>query len=168
MVIMFLVASDHILLHTASSAHTRLKQQKPFTKMSIFPRFVWATDLVLSRRGVNWSWQVPYLRTSYISRGGFLMKKSILLLAIVGVSRISDLLLQDNLAFQGKASVRSDGCIKQAFNVMLFWWTIASSQLFNYTLFAILLVSLGVYDPYDWPSLDGRWSNAKTVRRFWG
>ncbi|KAF5361947.1 hypothetical protein D9756_002804 [Leucocoprinus leucothites] len=74
----------------------------------------------------------------------------------------------DNPAFQGKVSLREGGFVKQVVNVGLFWWTIASSQLFNYTLSAILLVSLGIYEPYDWPSLYGRWSDAKSVRKFWG
>ncbi|KAJ3569973.1 hypothetical protein NP233_g4704 [Leucocoprinus birnbaumii] len=168
MAIMLLVTSDHVLLHRASHAHTRIKQHLPFTHMSILSRFIWATDLVLSQRGVNWSWQIPYLRRSSISRGTFLIKKLSLLMAIIVLTQTSDRFIKENKVFQGKVSMYDIGFKQRVICAGFVWWTIASSQLFNYTLSAILLVSLGVYEPYDWPSLYGRWGNAKSVRKFWG
>lgn len=38
----------------------------------------------------------------------------------------------------------------------------------QYCLFAALSVALGWSVPGDWPAVYGEWSDAYTVRRFWG
>lgn len=38
----------------------------------------------------------------------------------------------------------------------------------EHSIGAAVTVALGIWQPRDWPSIYGQWSDSYTVRRFWG
>lgn len=62
----------------------------------------------------------------------------------------------------------SQGCLMLPVNIVARFGSLVGTIAMQYSLLAATFVALGISPPRDWPELYGRWSDAYTVRRFWG
>ncbi len=161
---------DHAIINNASQSHKRKGQTVPLVQMSFFQRLKWSADIMLTNRGINWSWEIPHLRRLTQSRWLFIRNKFFHILTCILVSDVLRFLRAENPAWQVDTDegFGSRGFIWQIYNVVIFWSSTASMQLFGYSLLSLVTVALVVYDPNDWPEFYGRLSDAKSIRFFWG
>ncbi|KAF9449387.1 hypothetical protein P691DRAFT_812624 [Macrolepiota fuliginosa MF-IS2] len=164
------IYSDRAILNDAYLNHKRSGQTLPLAEMTLLQRVRWSTDAFLNLRGINWSWEIPHLRRSTLSRWGFVGYQLLQLLGCVAINGISKYPLKGNPVWQPdrKEGFRSGGFVTQTYNVMVFWVLAWSSQLSLYILVSTATVALGFYEPKDWPSLFGPWSSLTSMRKFWG
>lgn len=65
-------------------------------------------------------------------------------------------------------SITSQGSIMRCLNIIAMIGSEYGRLNMQYLLVAMISVSLGLAYPQDWPDLFGRWTDAVTVRQFWG
>lgn len=168
--IMLLVYFDHAILNDAYIIHKRRGQILPLTTMPFHHRLWWSVNIMLNQRGVYWSWEIPHLRRSALSRWSFVGYQ---FLRILGCILASDLLRYLRARSPGwqvdsGEGFGTRGFAWQTYNVMLFWVTVMATQLFMYSFLSMITVGFGVYEPGDWPSYYGPWDSPKSIRKFWG
>lgn len=161
---------DHAIINNAHITYKRKGQILPYTQMPFFQRLKWSIDLMSANRGVNWSWEIPYLHRSTQSRWSFVRQKFFHVLVCILASDILQFLRLASPAWEvgGEEGFGSRGFMWQIYNVAIFWLSTASTQMWAFSFWSMVTVALGICDPGDWPSLYGRWSDARSVRRFWG
>ena len=62
----------------------------------------------------------------------------------------------------------SQGYLMLPVNIIARFSSLVGMIAMQYSLFAAIFVAAGISLPRDWPEIYGRWSDAYTVRRFWG
>ena len=62
----------------------------------------------------------------------------------------------------------SQGYLMLPINIVARFSSLVGMIAMHYSLLAAIFVAVGFSQPCDWPEVYGRWSDAYTVRRFWG
>lgn len=62
----------------------------------------------------------------------------------------------------------SQGYLMLPVNIVARFSSLIGMIAMQYSLFAAIFVAAGISLPRDWPEIYGCWSDAYTVRRFWG
>ncbi|KAF2149883.1 hypothetical protein K461DRAFT_314958 [Myriangium duriaei CBS 260.36] len=139
-------------------------------------KLCWATVLVFSPRGVNWSHEVKGIsalreKVAPSSRSRYVITRVwnlLYYLAIVAAQqRWRDHMFQDWTA-ENPTGITEYSWI---FQVVVTWaHGMAAFAIIaaSYTFIAVLFVGLGFSKPKDFPGYFGEWKNAYTIRRFWG
>ncbi|KAF9443370.1 hypothetical protein P691DRAFT_778922 [Macrolepiota fuliginosa MF-IS2] len=168
--IMLLGYSDHAILNDAYFIHKHRGQRGALTEMPFLQRLWWSVHIMFNQRGVNWSWEIPHLRRSTLTRWSFVGYQLIRLLVCVVISDVLRYLRAKSPGWQVDSGegFGSRGFIWQTYNVMLWWATVMATQIFMYSSLSVVTVTLGVYEPGDWPSYYGTWDSPKSIRMFWG
>lgn len=175
--VQFLSASDLVLVcrvHAAQLPHLR---RSSWGKSRGFKA---AVGLLWNIRRVGTPWQVKNVPSSVglqtQSRAAFVLRRAaITLLAYLFVDLVvsmpppeQDMVRADKafLFSLGKLSV--DDVIFRSSTVLGYWLTTGILNLFMNNVGAIVAVLLGLSSPVDCPPFYGSFSEAYTIRRFWG
>ena len=62
----------------------------------------------------------------------------------------------------------SQGYLMLPVNIVARFSSLVGMIAMQYSLVAAIFVAAGISQPRDWPEVYGHWSDAYTVRRFWG
>ncbi|PCH37570.1 hypothetical protein WOLCODRAFT_146721 [Wolfiporia cocos MD-104 SS10] len=128
--------------------------------LPFYRRVFWAQCLLFDLRGVGWNCQVAYVpQRPTEPRWQFVRLRTI---RALWWYLLADVLQQCLTHFWPHNNI--EHCIV---GLARFGIVIAALAV-QYFLSAAVTVALGIYDPRDWPDVYGRWSDAYTVRRFWG
>ncbi|KAG7448101.1 uncharacterized protein BT62DRAFT_753427 [Guyanagaster necrorhizus] len=144
-------------------------------KRSFLRRVYWAACIIHSPRGIGWNYEVSHVPPRpAVSHGSFICSRLFRILvffffidAAQTFRRINPLFSLSDAVLE-TASVTSQGFLLRCPNIIA-WMAIpyAGVQL-QYHLISVISVALGFSMPSDWPAPYGRWSDAYTVRDFWG
>jgi hypothetical protein len=64
--------------------------------------------------------------------------------------------------------ITSQGLFFQTLSVFAWWTNVGAVVQMLYSLVAALAVGAGLWEPKSWPPMFGKFSDAYTLRRFWG
>lgn len=170
--IQFLSASDLVIISRVHSAQLLRLQGGRFGAGSA------AVVLLWSVRRVRTPWQVKNVPVTLVnqSRAGFVLKRvAVTLLAYLLVDAVVSMPPPEAVMVQAnKASLFSvhqldvGDLIFRSSTTAGYWLTTGILVLFMNNVGAIVAVSLGLSSPGDCPPLFGPFSEAYTIRRFWG
>jgi hypothetical protein len=65
-------------------------------------------------------------------------------------------------------SIASQGFVAYYLNVLVFVSELYSLIVLAYATMSVVSVAVGMSEPRHWPDLIGNWTEAYTLRRFWG
>lgn len=175
--VQFLSASDLVLVSRIHAAQLpRLRQ----SSLGTFRGFRTAVGLLWNIRRVGTPWQVKNVRSSVglqkQSRAGFVLRRAaITLLAYLFVDLVvsmpppeQGMVRADKAALSSLRNLSSGDVIFRSSTVLGYWLTTGILNLFMNNVGAVVAVTLGLSSPADCPPLYGSFSEAYTIRRFWG
>lgn len=175
--VQFLSASDVILVrrvHAADFPHLNGPGLRPFRGIRTAVGFLW------NIRRVGTRWQAKNVPASAAlqtqSRTGFVLRRvAVTLLAYVFVDAVvsmpppeQDMVRADKAALFSLQSLTPGDVAFRFGTVVGYWLTTGILNLFMNNVGAVAAVALGLDTPADCPPLYGSFSEAYTVRRFWG
>jgi hypothetical protein len=161
-----LMASDFILLTNVQQELRMVDQQEPISDFGISARLVWGLKLLASGRGAGWTHEPtsvlpphPTLtRLQFMaSRLGWLVAY-VLIYDVVTILSLKDFLPSDE-------RMESDW---QLWAAPIFAISVTITMTFLHLVCSMICVGSGLSKPVVWPHLFGNWSDAYTLRRFWG
>ncbi|OCH92794.1 hypothetical protein OBBRIDRAFT_412427 [Obba rivulosa] len=145
-----------------------LVDQIPFHK-----RVYWALCLDHSLRGVGWNWVVANIppppkspRWNFVREQLFRAVRCFLLLDLARSYMYLDPLF--SLTGADARSITSQGYALCCLNIIAWGYTPYGMVNLQYSLLADVHVGLSYSDSQDWPDPFGAWSDAYTIRCFWG
>ena len=175
--VQFLSASDLALVTRVHAA------QLPGLHQSIWGMFrgvTTAAGLLWNIRRVGTPWQVKNVPSSLSlqkqSRAGFILRRvAITLLAYLFVDAVvsmpppeQHMVRADKAALFSLRNLSFDDIAFRSGTVVGYWLTTGILNLFMTNVGAVVAVLLGLSSPADCPPLYGSFSEAYTIRRFWG
>ncbi|KAG1744631.1 membrane bound O-acyl transferase family-domain-containing protein [Suillus paluster] len=145
------------------------KQTQSAYELPWFKRFIWASQLCGSPRGVGWNHQVKNLpEHSAKSRKEFVLSRLMNAAKHFLWFDLAHFYIRHDPAFQSAAAFASQMLTRRILACGAF-------LVFNYCIGVIihsfisaLVVSCTSSEPSSWPDLFGKWGDAYTIRRFWG
>ncbi|RDW58674.1 hypothetical protein BP6252_13150 [Coleophoma cylindrospora] len=167
------------------------KLANPSGMLSPWQAFVkklrWALELSVTARGIGWSWQVKNVPSSTVSAPSwtksdfhevlsrhlmnfdlsnciFVLKNIFRALGFVILIRIRAFILTSYPA----SMFHSSNVVVQSLLCFIYGSQIAFGLNMIYAMAAAITVSVGIYDICDWPPVFGNFTDAYTLRRFWG
>jgi hypothetical protein len=161
------ISSDFILLTNVQQELRLVGQKEPVSNSGIWARLKWGLQLLVSGRGVGWAHEPrsvlpphPTLtRTQFVlSRFGRLVAYT-LIYDLINILFLKDFLSSDERI--GKLAWRSWAISFFAISARII---VTGPHL----VCSMICVGSGLSEPTVWPHLFGKWSDAYTVRRFWG
>ncbi|KAF9456003.1 membrane bound O-acyl transferase family-domain-containing protein [Collybia nuda] len=162
-------ASTLILLSDPQYTAFRQGQTAAAHALPFKQRLLWATDIITNWRGINWSFEIPGVRRSNAPRLSYVISRLKWCFFHYILYDAATLINQNNPAFwKDGERMGQRGVAYQAFNVLMFWTTFASSMAMKHSLFSAITVALHLYEPRDWPFPFGPLLHTTTVRTFWG
>lgn len=175
--VQFLSASDLVLVRRVHAA--QLPQLRG-SSSNIFRGIGAAVDLLWNIRRVGTPWQVKNVPSSAglqtQSRAGFVLRRVVITLvaylfvdAVVSMPPPEKPMVQaDKAALFSLQGLDAGDIAFRAGTVAGYWLTTGILNLFMNNLGAIVAVALGLSSPAECPPLYGSFSDACTIRRFWG
>jgi hypothetical protein len=164
--ITILIASDFILLTNVQQDLRMVDQQEPISNFGICARLKWGAQLLVSGRGVGWAHEPPSVLPPHptltrvqfvVSRLRWLIAYGLMLDA-VSISFLKDFLPSDE---------RMD-LVWKLWAIPIVAISVWLSMTISHLVCSIICVGTGLSEPAVWPHLFGNWSDAYTLRRFWG
>jgi hypothetical protein len=165
------VALDYILLTDVQRELRQVGQREVISNSRLWVRLQWGLQLLLAGRGVGWAHEPNFILPSHpnLTHAQFI-KSRLLQLAVT--------VLQNDIVFTLAST--DPGFAKEAppFNqqplswrlwaVAVFWFKAKSFLNLLYIALGLVSVGTGLSEPNLWPDAFGKWTDAYTVRRFWG
>lgn len=175
--VQFLSASDLVLISRVHAAQLpRPRRSSP----GKFRSFRTAVGLLCNIRRVGTPWQVKNVPSSISlrtqSRAGFVLRRAaVTLLAYLFVDLVvsmpppeQDMVRAEKASLFSLGKLSAGDVIFRSSTVLGYWLTTGILNLFMNNFGAIVAVLLGLSSPADCPPLYGSFSEAYTIRRFWG
>ncbi|KAF9027338.1 hypothetical protein BDZ89DRAFT_1067007, partial [Hymenopellis radicata] len=174
MVVFILTASDLILLSQPQRDRQWARQHnsEPIEKAPIGARAKWGLRLSSSLRGVGWSNEPKVFRpraTPGTPRTSFIVEKVVsMAMWAVAVDSATLYVMQCPAFTKDGVSFGQRPWYWKPVD-MLFWLTmVEGNAVLIHGAVSILSVALHLSRPEDWTHSFGYWSDAYTLRRFWG
>lgn len=167
---LFFVASATILLRHHQPELRQIGQNKVTAEMSFYERLKWAVSLLLTPRGVGWSFEptdhLPPKPNSSRLRFIFTQLKWIAFYALM--FDVVSMFIRANPCFgTGGPSLAAFGWVWRSTSWLYILVAYAPMSLL-YASLSIASVGLGFSKPHHWPHLFGTPRDAYTLRNCWG
>ncbi|KAG8169352.1 hypothetical protein KVR01_000097 [Diaporthe batatas] len=175
--VQFLSASDLVLVirvHAAQLANLSKSSSSMLRGLKT------AAGILLNVRRIGTHWQVKNIPSSAglktQSRSGFVARRvAVTLVAYLFVDAVvsmpppeQHLVRADKAALFSLRKLGVDDIAFRSGTVVGYWLCTCILNLFMNNVGAVVAVLLGLSSPTDWPPLYGPFSEAYTIRRFWG
>ncbi|KIY48467.1 hypothetical protein FISHEDRAFT_28725, partial [Fistulina hepatica ATCC 64428] len=166
------MASDYILLTDVQRVFSRKDQKGPTYNAPALVRFEWAFDLLTSYRGIGWLHEprnIPRLDAKAASsRLSFVLLQLRWLAHFWMCYEFACVCIAWSPLFAPGSEIAHRSWLDSYFIVVVLLALQYSLVGFPYHLAAALLVACGLSSPDRWPPAMGSWSEAFTLRGFWG
>lgn len=167
-----LQASDILLINDVAELR-QVEQKTPTNDLPFSQRWKWALRLLTSPRAIGWEHEPRHVFPPHPpadqSRWNFVKKQTLSALTYFIILDVVHTWIVLSPAFQRDGiSLESDSYPLYFLNTALHAAHIWSYMSFGYTAASVVAVILQITEPSEWPAIYGRWSDAYTVRRFWG
>jgi hypothetical protein len=166
-----LTASDYILLTNVQHELHQVEQQEPISSFGLWTRFRWAVWLLLCPRGVGWTHEPRLILPPHpnLTRMKFIQSRLISLIVVLIGSDIASIIVSNDPGFSKHAPpFNQQSLLWRVRATALFFFRLRSTVTLHYYVAALISVGTTLSEPSLWPDFFGRWSEAYTVRRFWG
>ncbi|KZT01306.1 uncharacterized protein LAESUDRAFT_731292 [Laetiporus sulphureus 93-53] len=145
----------------------------PPSEMSYARRVHWAFCIIFNFRGVGWTYQVANVPPrSSEGKWTFVRQKLLTAFRWFLLVDFTQAYQRAHPLFSRQAadifSLATQGYVQRCINIFVRLSSPVALIGLQYALLAAIVVALGISEPGDWPDMYGRWSDAYTVRRFWG
>jgi hypothetical protein len=158
-------------------------------KSTLFSRLLWSQSIAFNYRRINTPWQISKLpvfdkanpryvpsRLKFVLRGILKVCAAFLLLHLCTIdpkdprlaSAMMELSYSKTVLAPWLHGASAQGILTQAMFTISFGIICRSAIVGMYTLMAVVLVALGIYDPVEWPPVANSLTAAWTLRRLWG
>ncbi|KAA1470703.1 hypothetical protein DENSPDRAFT_818409 [Dentipellis sp. KUC8613] len=167
-----LQASDTLVINDVAAL--RLVGQKvPTNELGLWSRIKWAAQLLGAPRAVGWTHEPRHVFPPHPDakepRLRFLVRQTLTALQyFVILDVVHYWILHTPQFVRDGVSLTTGGPAIRVLNTALHAIHIWSYMSFGYTAASVVAVALGVTDQSAWPAIYGKWSDAYTLRRFWG
>jgi len=165
------IATDFILLTDVQRELRQVGQQEPISKFGLWTRLKWAAHLFISFRGIGWVHEPRSVLPPHpnLTRSQFLTSRLLRLVAVALINDVATTMIRlDPFLAKDAPPFAQQPWSRRFWGVFIF--VAASSSYMAAWHFFCSLVSVGSgwSKPDMWPDIFGKWSDAYTVRRFWG
>ncbi|KAF8910299.1 membrane bound O-acyl transferase family-domain-containing protein [Mucidula mucida] len=169
-----LIASDYIMLSDPRREFQWARQKgKDIENAPLLARVEWTVRLLSSPRGIGWSQEPvglfrekPAPGTSRIS---FIIGRAVSVLRCMLTIDVASLYLRHYSALvEGGVPLEERPWYWAMVDQFIWALLIVSNAEFCHTIISLVSVALHLSRPEDWTHLFGYWSDAYTIRRFWG
>ncbi|KAF8999436.1 membrane bound O-acyl transferase family-domain-containing protein [Cyathus striatus] len=165
-------ASDILFINDVASLRL-VGQSTPTNELSFVDRGKWALRLLSTPRAIGWEHEPRHVFPPHPpksqSKWSFILSQSLTTIYYFIILDVVHTTIVLSPAFRRDGvSLTSGGYLLRVLNTALHAAHIWSYMSFGYTAASVLAVALNVTEPSDWPAIYGKWSDAYTVRRFWG
>ncbi|KZT01625.1 uncharacterized protein LAESUDRAFT_731044 [Laetiporus sulphureus 93-53] len=145
----------------------------PPREMSYARRVYWAFCVIFNSRGVGSTCQIANVPPrSSEGKWTFVRQKLLTAFRWFLVVDLTQTYHRAHPLFSRQAedifSLATQGHVQRCINIFVCLSSLVAHIGLLYALPAAIIVALGISEPRDWPDMYGRWSDAYTVRRFWG
>jgi hypothetical protein len=165
------VASDYILLTDVQRKLFLVGQREPISNTGFKARLMWALQLLMSPRCVGWTHEPTSSLPPHpkLTRAQFLASRLGWLVGFLLLNDISSILIRANPYFaRDTISLVEQPLLWRFLGASLITATSALSVIIPHILCGMFAVGTGLSNPDSWPHIIGRWSDAFTIRKFWG
>ena len=170
MMIYLFHASDYILL-TDIQRELRLRGQQSVSNAGLWSRIKWALQLLCNPRGVGWAHEPRSALPPHpiLTRVKFLTSRFLRLATLMLISDIGHIMLRaDPFVAREAPPFAQQPWPWRFWSLLLVVVTQWCALSIIHTFFSIVFVASGLSTPDLWPDTFGKWSDAYTVRKFWG
>lgn len=177
-----LTASDYILLTDVQRELRRHGERRPISanheksiqdgdapmKPSITQRMLWGLQLMTNVRGIGWAHEPSKSLRSKTSqsRWAFVRGRFFITLVYIAFYDVAGI-YRHWLDHEGLLFGRL-GLLRRASFLLAFLVTSVTYVCIPYFFLSVVAVAIGITQPADWPHMFGYWSNAWSLRNFWG
>ncbi|EPS96327.1 hypothetical protein FOMPIDRAFT_1038192 [Fomitopsis schrenkii] len=139
------------------------------TKYSFLRRFWWMLSIINNPRGVGWSYEIARLppRPS-CSRWTFVVRKLVCALRWYIFLDLAQSFNRSPWRSLHEQIVGPVAYLMSPVSIIARFSGLVGVIALEQSIGAAVTVALGFWQPRDWPSIYGQWSDSYTVRRFWG
>lgn len=165
------VASDFILLTDVQRELRRVGQQEPISNSGFLARFKWGLKLFFGPRGVGWTHEPRLILSTHSqsTRLQFLLSQLCWLGGCVLIHDVSSILMRADPFLAKYPPPFAEQPMRWRFwGVALFTISSTINVSIIHIATSIVIVGTGLSQPDMWPPFFGKWTDAYTVRRFWG
>ncbi|KAG2119423.1 membrane bound O-acyl transferase family-domain-containing protein [Suillus clintonianus] len=157
-----------LLVRPLHTFHHR-KQIKPAHELPWVEKFIWATQLCGSPRGVGWNHQVKNMpEHSGESKQDFVYSRLMKAAKHLLWFDLAQFYIRHDPASKSAAAFASQIFIRRILGCgacMVMYYCVGVTI---HALISALIVSCTSSEPGSWPDLFGNWEDAYTIRQFWG
>ena len=170
MIVSIIYASDYILL-TDVQRELRLPGQQPISSTGFWSRTKWGLQLWCNVRGVGWAHEPRSVIPPHpnLTRPQFLTSRFLRLATHMLMNDIAHAMLRaDPFVARGAPPSAQQPWLWRFWSVSLIVFTQWCTLSTMHTSFSIFFVASRLSTPDSWPDAFGKWSDAYTLRKFWG
>ncbi|KAF8993359.1 membrane bound O-acyl transferase family-domain-containing protein [Cyathus striatus] len=161
-------ASDALVINDVSRLRV-VGQNQETNQLGVWDRVKWAFNFLFSFRLVGWMEEPRHILPPHPteSRWQFVRSRIVRCLCYIAISDFAQTIIE-YIPADGwrETSIKGIGArlLLTIIIVVVAW----SFIILPYTVVATVAVGFGLTDASEWPPIFGKWSDAYTVRRFWG
>ncbi|OAX40700.1 hypothetical protein K503DRAFT_687010 [Rhizopogon vinicolor AM-OR11-026] len=147
----------------------RQKQTQSAHTLPWFEKFIWASELCASPRGVGWNHEVKNL-PGHLTNS----KKEFVLSRLMSAAKhylwfdLAQFYVRHDPGFQSSAAFVSQTITRRVLGCAVYLVFQYCMGVVVHALIVIMVVSCTSSEPSSWPNAFGKWEDAYTIRRFWG
>jgi hypothetical protein len=165
------IASDYILLTNVQHELRQVGQQESISNAGLMSRIKWALQLFTGNRGVGWTHEPTSVLPTRpnLTRVQFIVSRLGWLATCFLMTDAASILIRANgFSVRDAPPFVEQPLAWRFLNVFLFATVWSLNMTIAHTWCSIIAVGSGLSPPDMWPHLMGKWSDAYTIRRFWG
>ncbi|KAF8993368.1 membrane bound O-acyl transferase family-domain-containing protein [Cyathus striatus] len=163
-----LMASDAFLINDVSKLR-RVEQTEDTNHLGVWDRSKWALDFMFNYRLIGWTHEPRHVLPPHPTESKWQFVRSGIVKCIMYYALCD--IAQTLIWYTPLHKWRETSIMAIGFRVMhtaMYAFTGSLGPNIVYTAASIIAVTISLTDPSEWPPVLGRWSDAYTVRRFWG
>jgi len=168
-----LTASDYILLTNSQYILKPKNQQVPAAQLPWLPRLKWSLQLLTNPRCVGWTHEptsaLPPRPAQSVSRIAFITSKISWIAIYFSLRYVMQTYTAKYPHTEPYAWPSLTG-YRWLWQINIFGWVLPAVTMLGmqHCVVSAIAVATGISAPEAWPPLFGSWTDAWTVRRFWG
>ncbi|KAJ8509196.1 hypothetical protein ONZ45_g8609 [Pleurotus djamor] len=147
-------------------------QKQPTDELPVLGRIKWAVMLFISPRLVGWTAEPTFVlppRSRRTSRLGFAAEQLVHLVCNLLVTNVATMVIEHTPEFRSNGPRLSNApWLLRSLYCLTFAIASSSAIKMSHEAWVLVLLATGRWSPSEFAPIMGTWSNAYTLRKFWG